>query len=212
MIAPPKPPAQDELEALIKEARERQLRRRLLGAAGVAVAAANALGIYALTIGASNRSTGSAPSGPGGVPLCRTSQISVSIPGLSGVIEEGRTGLFVMTNKSNSACSLPLRPPTASVTHNGVRLPVRQVTGRGIVLASWEPLRVTHLLQPGTRAAVSSYWQNWCGARSYRPMYIAHYRFDGQLSVSLPLGPHPYCAARGAPSTIRVSRPLLVRG
>ena len=38
MIAPPKPPAHDELEALIKEARERQLRRRLLGAAGIAVA------------------------------------------------------------------------------------------------------------------------------------------------------------------------------
>ena len=123
MIAPPRPPSHDELEALIKEARERQLRRRLLGAAGVAVAAAIGLGIYALTIGDSNRSTGAAPSGPGGVPLCRSSQISVSIPGLTGVIEQGRTGLFVMTNKSGSACSLPLRPPTASVTRHGVRLP-----------------------------------------------------------------------------------------
>ncbi len=83
MIAPPKPPAHDELEALMKEARQRQLRRRLLGAAGVAVAAAIALGIYALAIGDSNRSTGAAPIGPGGVPLCRSSQISVSIPGLS---------------------------------------------------------------------------------------------------------------------------------
>ena len=40
MIAPPRPPSHDELEALIKEARARQLRRRLLGAAGVAIAAA----------------------------------------------------------------------------------------------------------------------------------------------------------------------------
>ncbi len=47
MIAPPKPPAQDELEALIKEARERQLQRRLLGAAAIAIGAAIALGIYA---------------------------------------------------------------------------------------------------------------------------------------------------------------------
>jgi hypothetical protein len=37
-LAPPKP-SHDELEALIKEARQRQLRRRLLGAAGVAIAA-----------------------------------------------------------------------------------------------------------------------------------------------------------------------------
>jgi hypothetical protein len=53
MIAPPKPPSRDELEALIKEARARHLRRRLLGAAGVAVAAAIGLSVYALTIGGS---------------------------------------------------------------------------------------------------------------------------------------------------------------
>src|SRR2546423_2281790 len=100
MIAPPKPPAHDALEDLMKEARQRQLRRRLLGAAGVAVAAAIALAIYSLTTGSSNRSIEAAPIGPGGVPLCRSSQISVSLPMLSGVIEEGRTGLFVMTNKS----------------------------------------------------------------------------------------------------------------
>jgi hypothetical protein len=38
MIAPPKPPSHDEREALIKEARARQLRRRLLGAASMAMA------------------------------------------------------------------------------------------------------------------------------------------------------------------------------
>jgi hypothetical protein len=47
MIAPPRPPSHDELEALIKEARARQLRRRLLGAASIATAAAAGLGIYA---------------------------------------------------------------------------------------------------------------------------------------------------------------------
>ena len=211
MIAPPKPPAHDALEDLMEEARQRQLRRRLLGAAGVAVAAAIALGIYALTIGNSNRSTGAAPIGPGGVPLCRTSQISISIPGLTGLIEEGRTALFVMMNKSSSPCSLPLRPPRATITRHGVPLPVRQVGGRGIVLARWEPLRATHLLKPGGRAAISSYWQNWCGDHSYRPMYTEHYRFDNQLAVSFPIGPHPFCSDRSGPSTIRVSLPLLVR-
>ncbi len=211
MIAPSKPQSPDELEALMKEARQRQMRRRLLGAAGVAVAAAIALGMYALTIGSSNRSTESGPIGPGGVPLCRSSQISVSIPGLPGLIEEGRTGLFVMTNTSGSPCSLPLRPPRASVTLHGARLPVRQVGGRGIVLASWQPLRPAHLLKPGGRAAISSYWSNWCGSHSYRPVFTERFRFDSQLTVSLPIGPHPFCSDRGGPSKIRVSRPILVR-
>ena len=209
-VAPPKPP-QDELEALIPEARARQLRRRLVGAASIAVAAGSALGIYAVSGGSHHART--AGSRVGGVPpLCRTSQISVSVPMLIGVIEEGRTGLFVMKNKSNAVCSLPLGPPRASITRHGARLPVRQVRGRGIVLSSWEPLRATRLLEPGGRAAISSYWQNWCGSHSDRlPLFTEHFRFDDQLSVSLPLGPHPYCSARGAPSTIRVSRPLLVR-
>jgi hypothetical protein len=55
MLAPPRPPSHDELEALIKEARARQLRRRLLGAAGVAIVAAVGLGIYALTAGPTQR-------------------------------------------------------------------------------------------------------------------------------------------------------------
>jgi hypothetical protein len=49
MIAPPRPPSHDELEALIKEVRQRQLRRRLLGAAVVAISAAIGLGAYAFT-------------------------------------------------------------------------------------------------------------------------------------------------------------------
>jgi hypothetical protein len=213
MIAPPKPPAHDELEALIKEARERQLRRRLLGAAVVAIVAAIALGVYAVTLGGhSPRTAQPARTGPGGVPLCRSSQISVSVPMLVGVVEKGRTGLFVMTNKGGSACSLPLRPPTASITRHAGRLPVHQVGGHGIFLSSWEPLRATHLLEPGGRAAISSYWQNWCGAHSYRPIYTEHFRFDNQLSVSLQIGPHPFCSRRSGPSTIRVSRPLLVPG
>src|SRR5690348_16536294 len=63
MIAPPKPPSHDESEALIREARERQLRRRLLGAAGIAIAAAIGLGAYALAAGPTQRT--SATSGDG---------------------------------------------------------------------------------------------------------------------------------------------------
>jgi hypothetical protein len=40
MLAPPKPP-QDELDALVKEAHARQLRRRLLAATTIAVVTGN---------------------------------------------------------------------------------------------------------------------------------------------------------------------------
>jgi hypothetical protein len=70
---------------------------------------------------------------------------------------------------------------------------------------------VTHFLKPGVEAAISSYWQNWCGSHSYRPMFTEHFRFDKKLAVGFCIGPHPGCCDRGGPSTIRVSRPLLVR-
>src|ERR1700758_2425229 len=78
MIAPPKPPAHNELEALIKEARERQLRRRLLGAAGIARAAAVSLGVYAFVTGGKVDRITQEPTnaGPAGAPLCRPGQLS----------------------------------------------------------------------------------------------------------------------------------------
>jgi hypothetical protein len=57
MIAPPKPPSSDELELLIKEARERQLRRRLVGAATVAIAAGVGLAVWATLPGGSKPTT-----------------------------------------------------------------------------------------------------------------------------------------------------------
>jgi len=52
MIAPPRPPSPDDVEALIREAHARQARRRLLGAAGIAITVAIGLSAYALFIGA----------------------------------------------------------------------------------------------------------------------------------------------------------------
>jgi hypothetical protein len=116
VLAPPKQPPHDEPEALMEEARERQRRRRLFAAAGIAIAAGLALAVYAVSGGFHQSRTARAPLGPGGVPLCRSSQISVELPMLTGVIEAGRTGLFVLTNKSSSQCSLPLRPPRESAS------------------------------------------------------------------------------------------------
>src|SRR6476620_4486825 len=72
MIAPPKPPSHDELEALIKEARARQLRRRLMGAAGVAIVTALGLIVYGLTAGPAKRSSTGGNASPQAVLPCTT--------------------------------------------------------------------------------------------------------------------------------------------
>lgn len=53
MLAPPRPPAHDESEALIREARARQRRRRIGAAAFVAVLAGVALGVHSIMAGRS---------------------------------------------------------------------------------------------------------------------------------------------------------------
>src|SRR5262245_1967040 len=78
MIAPPRPPSKDEIEALIEEARGRQLRRRLLGAAGVAIAAALGLSVYALTTSPDRPATSTAEQKPVGHSTCRSAQLSGS--------------------------------------------------------------------------------------------------------------------------------------
>lgn len=62
VAAPPKSPRQDELEALIREARARRRRRWMIGAAAVAVLAGAALGINSIVSGGSPTV---APSGGG---------------------------------------------------------------------------------------------------------------------------------------------------
>src|SRR6266566_1896739 len=122
MIAPPKPPPHDDVGALIKEARERQLRRRLLGAAGVAIVAAVGLAVYALTTGGSAQSGLTSGSPHGAAPLCRNSQLSVA------AIWNGAVGnllnFFTITNKGASACSLPSGRPTVLLTRRGSQLKV----------------------------------------------------------------------------------------
>lgn len=126
MIAPPKPPSHDELEALIKEARARQLRRRLLGAAGIAIAAAIGLSVYAFVSGGKLDSVGQPPAQGGRAtgPLCRSSQLSGS------VFFQGATqtmlGGVTIENRGGATCSMPNRRPAASIMWRGKRLPTHE--------------------------------------------------------------------------------------
>jgi hypothetical protein len=207
MIAPPRPPAHDELELLIKEARERQLRRRLLSAAGLAVIAALGLSIYAFVIGGKVDHVAQLP-GKGGraaAPLCRTSQLSATA-GLNGA---GGTmiGPVKLTNTGAGACSLPHGRPQVRIVWQGGILAARETGGMRV----WgEP--PARWLAPHSTAAVYVDWSNWCGKPGdgtiIRPTF--ELRWGGGPAVDAPsqaMSP-PRCGSSTAGSSIAVSRPV----
>jgi uncharacterized protein DUF4232 len=203
MIAPPKSPSAEELEALIREARARQLRRRLLGAATVAVVAAIGLAIYALAIGGGDGGAelagGSAIPGP---PLCRASQLATTV-GMNGATGT-MAGLATLTNASTTPCSLPRTRPRVSIFWRGKELPARQKEMSGDGSA---PVRV---LAPGARAVVHMDWSNWCGKPSTGTEFTptVQLRFAGvRLAARAQAMTPPRCGGPGG-STIYVSRLL----
>ncbi len=179
MIAPPKPQEHEELEALIKEARERQLRRRLLGAAGIAVAAALALGIYALIAGGSSGSTaGNSPSRSAVAPPCRSTQLAAQAdfnhaggqPGIFG-------GGVMIYNTSRSKCSLPHRPPVVLIELE----PPTSADQGNRPSAPIDPARRSRpLIAHGAFAKVNVIWSNWCANPASAPTS----RFAGRTTAS----------------------------
>jgi hypothetical protein len=211
MIAPPKPPAPDERELLIREARERQLRRRLLGAAGVAVAAAIGLSLYAFgTSGNSDRTSGGSPNTSPGAPLCRASQLSASANGLNGGGFGTMDGPAVVTNVSDTACSLPSGRPRIRMLWRGRILPTRETKG-----ASQGPALL--VLAPHKRAAIFLTWSNWCGKPTegtvsrIRATFLL--RFGGELRVDAPgwVATMPGCLSPRHGSVLAVSPPVRSR-
>src|SRR5262249_7109335 len=167
MIAPPKPPSHDELEALIKEARARQLRRRLIGAAGVAIAAALGLIVYAFGTGGGPANLAQPPASGGraaGPPRCSASQLTMSTGG------QGSTQLVlggaVITNTGGQACALPTGRPVVRLAWQGVTMHVPQPVPKPGEVQSGRP---AHALVPGAKALISIRWGNWCGRRPPDP-------------------------------------------
>src|SRR5690242_10716063 len=199
MLAPPRPPSHDELEALIKEARARQLRRRLLGAAGVAIASAVALSAYAFTLGDGGRASPVSGSGRVAPPECRASQLSATaaLNGATGSM----AGFATLTNTSLTTCSMPAGLPRVDIFWRGEQMPARQkeFTGSG-----GGPI---HMLAPGRAAFVHLDWSEWCGTPSagtvIRPTFKL--RFGGLVVAARArqMTP-PRCDLPGTISTIFV--------
>ena len=187
MIAPPKPPSHDDLEALIKEARERQLRRRLLGAAVIAIAAAIGLGIYALAIdGGRGATTGGSVTAA--LRVCRSSQLSTSAEFAAAA---GTTFLpIALKNPSSRACALPKGRPVVQILFRAKRLPIKQQL--------WSAPRdfgrpAGRMLSAGGTAYVELAWRDWCPHPATAPTtgnvrLLLHFR-DGLRIAALESSP-----------------------
>lgn len=211
MLAPPKPPSYDELEALIKEARARQLRRRLLGAAAVATLAAIGLGSYALTSGGRGSAATSSSAGPA-PPLCRSAQLSTS----AGATAAAGTALLSVTMANTSrACTLPNGRPDVRILFRAKQVPIKQ--------QSWSAQSdfgrpAGGVLAPGRRAYVDLRWRDWCPHPAAAPTtgrVTLVLRFHDGLRVTAPEsapdvpGPAlPACGEVAGPQPVGVSRLL----
>jgi len=192
------PPPLGDSELLIREARQRQLRRRLLGAAGVAVATALGLSIYASVSGGSpaNLGTGPANAGRATGPRCRASQLSTPV-GFQGATQMLVGGADVK-NVSGAACSLPRAWPRVRIWSGSKRLPVVQRR------SSWrEPIGRALVLTPGTQAVVEMRWGNWCGTHSLPHEHFVISLGSG-LTVTAPSVGAPRCIDRHYASVLTV--------
>ncbi|HKU56860.1 MAG TPA: DUF4232 domain-containing protein [Gaiellaceae bacterium] len=208
MIAPPRPPSHHELELLIKEARQRRLRRRLLGAAAVAIAAALGLAVYAITLGDESSATNSASTKPVGVPLCRSGQLagSAGFQGATGTL----LGSVTLQNTSSVACSLPQGRPLVTVSWRGKVLPTQErnmLTG-----PPWPP---AHALAPERRASV--YWQ-WfsCGGQgaprvAVRPTFTLRFGHNLLVTAHTRDMTPPFCSGLGGRRFLGVTHALVYR-
>jgi Protein of unknown function (DUF4232) len=117
--APPRrPPSQDELDALVRQARARHRRRRVLGAGLLALAAGIALSAYAVVSGGSNgarRGHSATPGAAGSLPRCRTDQLRLAGPRANGAGTGHYVENFTFTNVSSSGCMLRGWPTVSAV-------------------------------------------------------------------------------------------------
>jgi Protein of unknown function (DUF4232) len=207
MIAPPRPPSHDDLEALIKEARERQLRRRLLGAAVVAIASAIALSVYAVTIGSGQPATSAGHKKPARVPFCRAGQLSASA-GFQGATQTMLGGVSIR-NTGDAACSLPQGRPLVTISWRGKPVPTKERPMR-----TGPPWPQAHIVAPGKSASVFFQWWS-CGGpgpkEAVQPTFLL--RFGHGLAVTAHSGvvTPAFCSGLGAPRSLDVSRALVTR-
>jgi hypothetical protein len=179
--APPRPPAQDDPDALIPEARERQLRRRRLAAATIAVATAIGLGIYALVSGGSHPAPGSSTAGR--LATCPLRGLALSVR-TQGTAMQSVTFLNVR-NPEHLTCSISA-PVIFEVTQNGQRARVAGNPLHARLHATLRGAKSVYSVVPN-----DVWWGNWCGSRKGLRMTAR----IGSRTVASRFNYLPYCNA-----------------
>jgi Domain of unknown function (DUF4232) len=210
-LAPPPttPPLPDELEALIREARERQRRRWLIGGASVAVAVAVGLLISALVGGSTLLGSLRGPLGLGGVPSCKPAGLVAQFSLQGGGFFGTDAGGLILKNRGSSSCSVPAWPQV-SLQWNGQDLaPETRLVG-------YQPdpaQRVTGTLRPGRWAFAPLLWSDWCKktpfGRGVPPTILSLRLPTGTKQVQMHPSGHavwPGCSAPGHPSIFGVGQ------
>jgi hypothetical protein len=181
MIAPPKSPSNEELEALVKEARARQLRRRLIGAAGLALAAAAAISIWAAVPGAGKPH--SKPQGTSSqvAPAQHAQSCGVRVKGTRILSRSGRV-LYREPVRGTMGHETQCSGPTIWVVwDNGVAMSQQGYVGvrSGNSGHSWRlvfsepyfgvtaPHELDSYLGPWTLVGSAAYFTGWCPACGY---------------------------------------------
>jgi hypothetical protein len=153
--APPRSPEQDELDALIEEAR-RRARRRRFGYLALAVAASLVAGGAYLAIGGSGGtviSAGRLSTEP--TATCRPPALALSSENISPATGEQGVAFFV-TNRSGSTCSLKGYPRVELIA-SGKPMPFDYQDGGGPYITTRKPEEVTLLPRGRAEFLVAKY-------------------------------------------------------
>jgi hypothetical protein len=213
MLAPPRPPSHDELEALIKEARARQLRRRLLGAAGVAIAAGIGLCIYAFLAGGSQGAATASGSSPETVaaPCSAAAGWRLRLDGLWSEPTGQHTAPLSVTRIGGSACTLAGYPKITLLTAGGHKLGFRY-SHRGDLVVAARPPHAVRVADGGSAYFLLNKYR--CDAHDTgiaRRLQVNLPGVRGSLILHLPHYPMlDYCPVTGPSTTVAVS-PLVAR-
>lgn len=171
VAAPPEPPRPDELEALIREARARQRKRRLLGVALAAAVfgAVLAAGAILPADHPGGRADHSRRNGFPAVPRCASGQLRVGQPRVDGAYTAHVVDNLTFTNVSSRSCALRGWPALEVVLPGGRIVAARVGHVRNATSRKSVPTR-TVVLHPGGAASFHAIEADGTGLDGTCPM------------------------------------------
>lgn len=207
MIASPRPPSHGDIEALIREARARQARRRLLGAAGVAITLAIALSVYALFIGATGKTAITAKGRPQGAAGCATAGgWKLSLGPLWSELTGQHTAPIAVSRLGSNPCTLTGYPRIALLGANGHPLGFRYRHHGDLVVPGRPPRAVQVGADGSAFFLLNKYRCDIRAADAARTLEVSLPGVRGRLTLRLSHYPIlDYCPAEAPSGTVAVS-------